>query len=99
MAWTILGVVIASFIGMVAISRSDTNAIRSDLGHRIDALNSTMRTEIGRLATEIGALGTDLHTEMGQMRTDFGGRIDRLDTKVDHLDERVEEHLRTHAGT
>ena len=105
-AWTILGVVIVGFIGMVTISRGDTNAIRAEIGQldtKIDTLGSDLRTDLGaridKVDTKVDKLGADLRIEMGQMRIELGGRIDNVATLVDHVTERVEEQLRTHAGT
>ena len=50
--WTILGVMVAGFVGMFALSRADTNALHSEIG-RLDAKIDAQSSRIDRLSEHV----------------------------------------------
>ena len=81
-AWAAIGVAFLALLGLLAESR----ASRRSLDAKIDKLGSDLRGDIGRLDAKIDAQGAAL-----------GARLDAQTARIDHLSERVEEHLRAHA--
>lgn len=88
LGWAVLGVVLAGFVGVVAMMRPD-----------IGRLDAKIDAGIGRLDVKIDAQGTALRSDIGRLDAKIDvqtARIDAQTARIDHLVERVEEHLSTH---
>ena len=99
-AWAAIGVAFLVLLGFLAESR----ASRRSLDAKIDKLGSDLRGDIGKLDTKIDNLGADLRGDIGRLDAKIdaqgvalGTGLDAQTARIDHLSERVEEHLRAHA--
>ena len=88
--WAAIGVAFLVLLGFLAESRASRRSLDakidklgSDLRSDIDKLGSDLRGDIGRLDAKIDSQGAAL-----------GARLDAQTARIDHLSERVEEHLR-----
>ena len=106
--WVVLGVLVAVLGVMVAGFFAVVTMMRSEVGRldiKIDNLTTDLRSDIGRLDTKIDKSTMGLRSEIGSLRSEMVTQFSRLEartdaqtTRIDHLAERVEEHLRSHSG-
>ena len=65
--WTLVAVIIAGVIGILAMMRSEFGGLRTE-----------MKTEIGGLRGEISGLRSEMKTEIGEVRSEISGLSDRI---------------------
>ncbi len=110
-AWAAIGVAFLALLGLLAESRASRRSLdakidklgsdlRGDIGRldaKIDNLGADLRSDIGKLGSDLrGDIGR-LDAKIDAQGAALGARLDAQTARIDHLSERVEEHLRAHA--